>query len=86
MNILQRNSLRVMSFNIQLDVSAPERMDAVRAEIEQYEPDLLGLQEINQSWKMRLESAFSEYASFHSTVFISKASIASFVALKCFEV
>ena len=54
MNILQRNSLRVMSFNIQLDVSAPERVDAVRAEIEQYEPDLLGLQEDTGDWNQAL--------------------------------
>ena len=45
MTVLKSNALRVMSFNVQLDVSVPERIDAVRAEVEQYEPDLLGLQE-----------------------------------------
>lgn len=54
MTVLQRSSLRVMSFNIQLDVSAPERVDAVRAEIEQYEPDLLGLQEDTGDWNQAL--------------------------------
>lgn len=42
--------MRVMSFNVQLDVSVPERIDAVRAEIEQYQPDLLGLQEDSGDW------------------------------------
>ena len=50
MTVLKSNALRVMSFNVQLDVSVPERIDAVRAEVEQYEPDLLGLQEDSSDW------------------------------------
>ena len=53
-----------MSFNLYVADITEKRSKRVMSMIRQYLPDLLGLQEINQSWKMRLESAFSEYYAF----------------------
>ena len=56
-------ALRIMSFNVQTSLpksngtltdAAKNRIEAVRQEILFYEPDLLGLQEDNQTWIMNL--------------------------------
>ena len=58
------DKVSTMSFNLYVSDITEKRSERVTSMIRQYLPDLLGLQEINQSWKMRLEASFSEYYGF----------------------
>lgn len=65
MNI-QKESLRVMSFNLRFDLTenaGVSRVDAVAAEILHYAPDVLGVQEDTQQWCDLLDAKLPGYTA-----------------------
>ncbi len=56
------DTLRVMSFNLQVSNLTNERADRVITMIKSYTPEVFGVQEATPAWLSRLSQAFPEYA------------------------
>lgn len=78
-NIVLSEYLNVMSFNVRYDLTENEgisRVDAAVAQIRDYAPDVLGIQEDSDEWCELLDSKLTEYTAYRpkNAVSVSAAS------------